>query len=30
VFGVFVVDLVTGQVVAHMDRRNRNEVAKAT
>ncbi len=29
VCGVFAVDLVTGQVVARMDRRNRKEVAKA-
>ena len=29
VFGVFAVDLLTGQVVARMDRRNRKEVAKA-
>ena len=29
VFGVFAVDLVTGQVVARMERRNRKEVAKA-
>ena len=29
VLGVFAVDLVTGQVVARMDRRNRKEVAKA-
>jgi small-conductance mechanosensitive channel len=29
VFGVFAVDLVTGQVVARMDKRNRKEVAKA-
>ena len=28
VFGVFAVDLITGQVVARMDRRNRKEVAK--
>ena len=28
-FGVFAVDLVTGQVVAHMDRRNRKEGANA-
>jgi len=29
VFGVFAVDLVTGQVVARMDRRERNKLAKA-
>jgi hypothetical protein len=29
VFGVFAVDLITGQVVARMDRRNRKEVVKA-
>ena len=29
VFGVFAVDLVTGQVVARMDRRNRKELVKA-
>ncbi|MGO8736459.1 MAG: hypothetical protein ACLQVM_27115 [Terriglobia bacterium] len=29
VFGIFAVDLLTGQVVARMDRRNRKEVAKA-
>jgi amino acid transporter len=29
VFGIFAVDLLTGQVVARMDRRNRREVAKA-
>jgi len=29
VFGVFAVDLLTGQVVARMDRRNRKEVARA-
>jgi uncharacterized membrane protein len=29
VFGVFAVDLVTGQVVARMERRNRKELAKA-
>jgi uncharacterized membrane protein len=29
VFGVFAVDLLTGQVVARMDRRNRRDLAKA-
>jgi amino acid transporter len=29
VFGVFAVDLLTGQVVARMDRRNRKEVPRA-
>jgi hypothetical protein len=29
VLGVFAVDLLTGQVVARMDRRNRKDVAKA-
>jgi hypothetical protein len=29
VFGVFAMDLLTGQVVARMDRRNRKDVAKA-
>jgi hypothetical protein len=29
VLGVFAVDLVTGQVVARMERRNRKEIAKA-
>ena len=29
VFGVFALDLLTGQVVARMERRNRKEVAKA-
>ena len=29
VFGVFAADLLTGQVVARMDRRNRKEVARA-
>jgi hypothetical protein len=29
VFGVFAVDLLTGQVLARMDRRNRKDVAKA-
>jgi hypothetical protein len=29
VFGVFAVDLLTGQVVARMERRNRRELAKA-
>ena len=29
VFGVFAVDLLTGQVVARMDRRNRKKVARA-
>jgi len=29
VFGVFAVDLLTGQVVARMDRRERSKLAKA-
>jgi hypothetical protein len=29
VFGVFAVDLLTGQVLARMDRRQRNKLAKA-
>jgi hypothetical protein len=29
VFGVFAMDLLTGQVVARMDKRSRKEVAKA-